>query len=65
MDHRSVIRRHNVAESQAMNVHHRPPDLLQVRLTGHILIHNGPSIGVDIIDAEYRQNVGQESYQPQ
>ena len=53
-----MVRRHDVAESQAVDVHNGPPDVLQLRLADHVLIHNDPSVGVDIVDAEHPQDIG-------
>ena len=64
-DHSSMVRRHDVAERQAVNVHHGPADLLQPRLTGHVLIHDYAGVGIDIVDAEHRQQVGQQRHQAQ
>ncbi len=48
-----------------MDIHHGTADIFQFRLADHILIHNGSGIGVDIVDAEYRQKIGQQCYQAQ
>ena len=53
-----MVRRHDVGQGQTVYVHDRLPDILQPLLADHVLIHNGPRVGVDIVDAEYRQNVG-------
>ena len=64
-DHGGVVRRHDVAEGQTVNVHHGAADVLQLRLTDHILVHNGPGVGVDVVDAEHRQEIGQQRYHAQ
>ena len=52
-------------ERQAVNFHDRLPDLRQAFLADHTGIHNGPRVGMDVVDAEHRQNIGQQSNQPQ
>ena len=63
LDHGGVIRRHDVGQRQKMDVHHRAPDFLQPSFADHILVHNGFRVGMDVIDAEHRQNVGQKCHQ--
>ena len=65
LDHGGVIRRHDVGQGQAVEVHHGAADLLQLRLADHVLVHNSPGVGVDIVNAEHRQEIGQQRYQSQ
>ena len=60
-----MVRRHDMAEGQAVDVHDGAPDILQIRLADHIFVHNGSRVGVDIVDAEDRQNIGQQRHQAQ
>ena len=65
LDHGGVICRHDVGQGQAVEVHHGAADLLQLRLADHVLVHNSPGVGVDIVNAEHRQEIGQQRYQSQ
>ena len=56
---------HDVGQRQTVNIHDGAPDILQPFLAGHALVHNGPRVGVNVIDAEYRQNIGQQRNQAQ
>ena len=62
-DHGGVVSRHNVGQGQAVNVHHGAPDLLQLPLADHILVYNGARVGVDVVDAEHCQDIGQKRHQ--
>lgn len=64
-DHRGVVRGHNVGQGQPVDVRQRMPDFLQPPLADHIFVHNGPCVGVDIMDAEHRQEIGQQGHQAQ
>ena len=65
LNHGSVVCRHDMGQRQPVDVHHGPADFLQLRLADHIVVHNGRRVGVDIINAEHRQQVGQQRYQSQ
>ena len=60
-----MVRRYDVGQGQTVNVHHGTPDVLQLRLADHALVHNAPRVGVDVVDAEYRQDIGQQRHNPQ
>ena len=64
-DHGGVVRCHDVGQGQPVDVHHGAPDLLQLRLADHKLVHDGSRVGMDVVDAEYRQNIGQQGHQSQ
>ena len=65
LDHGGVIRRYDVGQGQAVNIHDGPPDILQSFLADHAPIHDGSRIGMDVVDAKYRQNIGQHGDQAQ
>lgn len=60
-----MIRRHDVGQGQAVQVHHGAADVLQPGLADHIFIYDGPGVGVDIVDAEHSQEIGQQRHQAQ
>ena len=55
--HCGVVCRHNMRQRQTVNVHYGPSDILQPFLAYHAFVHNTPRIGMDIVDAEYSQNI--------
>ncbi len=63
--HCAVICRNDMRQRQAVNIHHRPPYLLQLGLADHIFLHNRLCAGMDIVNTEYCENIGQHSHQPQ
>ena len=65
LDHGGVIRRHDVGQGQAVDIHDGPPDVLQPLLAGHAAVHDPARVGVDVVDAEYRQKIGQQGDQAQ
>ena len=65
LDHRGMVRRHDVAERQPVDVHYGAPDVLQPGLADHILVYDGPRVSVDVVDADSRQDVGQQGNQSQ
>ena len=65
LDHRGMVRRHDVGQRQPVDVHYGAPDVLQPGLADHILVYDGPRVSVDVIDADSRQDVGQQGDQPQ
>ena len=64
-DHGGVVRRHDVGQGKAVQVHHGAADLLQPALADHVLVHDGARVGVDVVDAEHRKDVGQKRHQSQ
>ena len=60
-----MVRRHDVGQGQAVDVHHGAADVLQLGLAGHVLVHDDPCVGVDVVDAEHGQQVGQQRDQAQ
>ena len=64
-DHGAVVSGHDVGQCQTVKVHHRLFDLIQLCLADHVLIHDGPGVSVDIVDADHRQDVGQHHHCPQ
>ena len=64
-DHCGVVRRYDVAQRQTVYVHQGAPDIRQLGLAGHVLIHDGPGAGVDAVDAGDRQQVGDKGDQSQ
>ena len=64
-DHGGVVRGHDVGQGQAVNIHHGAPDLLQLPLADHVLVYNGARVGMDVVDAEYRKDIGEQRHQSQ
>ena len=58
-DHGAVIRRHDMGQSQTVQIHHRLFDLVQPGLADHIFIRDGPCVAVHVVDAEHSQDIGQ------
>ena len=64
-NHGRMVLRHDMGQRQRMNVHDGPPYLLQTGFADHVLVHDGPRVGVDVVDTEHRQNIGQKGHQSQ
>ena len=62
-DHGGMVSCHDVGQGQAVNVHQGAPDLLQLPLADHVLVYNGARVGMDVVDAEHRQDIGQKRHQ--
>ncbi len=55
LNHGSVVCGHDMGQSQQVDVCDRAPDFLQLSFADH----NGARIGMDVIDTEYCQDIGQ------
>ena len=64
-DHRRIVRRNNVGKRHFVYIRGGMADILQCFRTHHIVVYDFRSIGVDIVDAENREKIGNQGHNSQ